>query len=63
MAWYEALVPMGIIAGALSLMGGIISGLDHYETGKPKPTRLDIFDHFCIARDRRIDEYIKKAQG
>jgi hypothetical protein len=43
-------------------MGGIITGLDHYETGKPKPTRLDIFDHFLIARDRRIDAFMKAAR-
>ena len=44
-------------------MGGIIYGLDHYETGKPKPVRLDIFDHFVIARDKRIDAYIKAAEA
>jgi NADH-ubiquinone oxidoreductase MWFE subunit len=62
MAWWEALVPMGIIAGAMSAMGGIIYGLDHLETGKPKPMRLDIFDYYCIARDKRIDAFNEAAK-
>jgi len=61
MAWWEALVPMGIIAGVMGAMGGIIYGVDVLSTGKPKPVRLDIFDHFAIARDKRIDAFIKAA--
>lgn len=52
-------MPMGIIGAAMMGMGGIIYGMDHLQTGKPKPMRLDIFDHYCMARDNRIDEYIK----
>jgi hypothetical protein len=59
MGWWEAVVPMAIIGGALSAMGGIIYGMDHLQTGKPKPMRIDIFDHYCMARDKRIDQYIK----
>jgi NADH-ubiquinone oxidoreductase MWFE subunit len=62
MGWWEALVPMGIIAGAMSAMGGLIYGLDLLESGKPKPMRLDIFDHYCIARDKRIDEFSRAAK-
>ena len=61
MAWWEALVPMGVIAGAMCAMGGIIYGLDHLETGKPKPMRLDMFDHYCMQRDKRIDNYQKSS--
>jgi NADH-ubiquinone oxidoreductase MWFE subunit len=56
MAWWEAMVPMGIISVTFGLMGGIIYGLDIFESGKPKPMRIDIFDHYCIARDKRIDK-------
>lgn len=56
------MVPMGIISVTFGLMGGAIYGLDLFETGKPKPMRLDIFDHYCIARDSRIDEFAKAAK-
>lgn len=52
-------MPMGIIGGVMCAMGGIIYGMDHLQTGKPKPMRLDIFDHYCMARDKRIDEFAK----
>lgn len=60
MGWWEAVVPMGIIGGVMCAMGGIIYGMDHLQTGKPKPMRLDIFDHYCMARDKRIDEYMRR---
>ena len=53
---------MGIITATFGLMGGIIYGLDILETGKPKPMRTDIFDHYCIARDKRIDGFLKAAK-
>lgn len=56
------MVPMGIIAATFGLMGGVIYGLDVFETGKPKPMRLDIFDHYLIARDKRIDEFAKSSK-
>lgn len=62
MAWWEAMVPMGIITATFGIMGGIIYGLDIFETGKPKPMRTDIFDHYCIARDKRIDGFLKSAK-
>lgn len=56
------MVPMGIITACFGAMGGIIYGLDIYTTGKPKPMRIDIFDHYCIARDKRIDEFTKVSK-
>lgn len=50
-------MPMGIIGAAMMGMGGIIYGMDHLQTGKPKPMRIDIFDHYCMARDKRIDKF------
>lgn len=52
-------MPMGIIGGVMCAMGGIIYAMDHLQTGKPKPMRIDIFDHYCMARDKRIDEFMK----
>lgn len=61
MAWWEAMVPMGIIAAAFGAMGGVLYGLDIFESGKPKPMRIDIFDHYCIQRDKRIEDIGKAA--
>ena len=52
---------MGIISASFVAMGGIIYGLDIFESGKPKPMRTDIFDHYCIARDKRLAEMTKAS--
>ena len=52
---------MGIIAAAFGAMGGVLYGLDIFESGKPKPMRIDIFDHYCIQRDKRIEDIGKAA--
>lgn len=55
-------MPMGIIAASFGVIGGALYGLDIFATGKPKPMRTDIFDHYCMARDKRIDEFVKAAK-
>ncbi|GLJ26346.1 hypothetical protein SUGI_0507500 [Cryptomeria japonica] len=54
--WAEAMLPLGIIAGMLSLMGTSQYFIHKAAYGRPKHVRNDRFDVSMERRDKRLLE-------
>ncbi|GMH39029.1 hypothetical protein BSKO_06927 [Bryopsis sp. KO-2023] len=52
MAWWETLVPFGLIGAAICLMGGSQYAAQMYFVGKPKPIGQDAWDRRLELRDQ-----------
>lgn len=52
--WVEAVVPLVIIAGALTTMGSLQTGVHKLFYGKPKALGQDRWDYMIQKRDQRI---------
>eukprot|EP01018_Ginkgo_biloba_P015991 Gb_31613 [translate_table: standard] len=58
--WMEAMLPMGIIAGMLCVMGGSQYLIHKAAYGKPKHVRSDRWD---VAMERRDKRLLESAAG
>jgi len=61
MAPWEAMIPIGIIVGAITAMGGLQGGLHKLFSGKPKPVQPDRWDLLMAERDRMLDKQTKET--
>ncbi|XP_068644299.1 NADH dehydrogenase [ubiquinone] 1 alpha subcomplex subunit 1 [Aristolochia californica] len=62
MFWLEAILPLGIIAGMLCIMGNA-QGLIHKAAhGRPKHVGSDVWDVAMERRDKKLMEIISGKQ-
>lgn len=55
-AWFEAVLPLGIIATMIATMGGLQGGVQHMMYGKPKLVGADAWDRLMDRRDQTLRE-------
>lgn len=53
-AWFEAVLPLGIIATMVATMGGLQGGVQQLMFGKPKLVGADNWDRLTAKRDEQL---------
>ncbi|KAL4190046.1 hypothetical protein AMTRI_Chr08g210080 [Amborella trichopoda] len=62
MIWLEALLPLGIIAGMLCVMGNAQYYIHKAAHGRPKHIGNDVWDVAMERRDKKIMEMLSSTQ-